>query len=95
MSERDSEEVVANANRWNESGTAVPAEEVLDRITGSIISAEQRAVIDRFVAVAEAPVPEGGERHSSRSVAEVFDALQCSSRSAIRSVSQCIASRSF
>jgi hypothetical protein len=48
---------------------------VLDRLTGGLISAEERDAMNRFAAVASEPIAPGKEREQSRRVAEVFDVV--------------------
>jgi hypothetical protein len=56
-------------------GERLEAAAVLDRIAGSLISANDRDRMNRFVAVASEPILEGREREQSRRVAEVFDVV--------------------
>lgn len=56
-------------------GQQLGANEVLDRCTGEIVTAQDREAVAAFVGAARAPIPEGQERRCARQVAEVFDPM--------------------
>jgi hypothetical protein len=56
-------------------GRQMTPQEVLDRLTGDIVTAEDRQAVANFVREASAPIPQQQERPRARRVAAMFDPM--------------------